>query len=709
MRTLARFRNKRINGQFLAAAGRGERMSRNVVGVDVGGTFTDLLLVDEDTRRFTVAKVPTTPQDQSTGFLDGIVALNVPPGNLEAIIHGTTIGTNAVLERKGACCGIITTRGFRDVLELGRRTRPYAYGMIGSFEAVIPREFRLEATERIDADGRVVTPLDEDDVRRAVRQLLDMGAEALVIHFIHAYANPSHEERALKIARTVWPNDYITLGSRTLREVREFERGSTAAINGYIQPVISRYVSRVSAALAERKFGHELLLMQGNGGMMAAGVAGDHSVHTVMSGPAAGAIAAAATASQADFRNVISCDMGGTSFDVAVIIDGTPAVSNEKDIAYGVPVRVPMVDIHTISAGGGSIARIDKAGILRAGPDSAGSTPGPIAYGRGGTEPTITDANLVLGRLNPAALTGTTRAADPQQIGAVLEGKIGRRLDLDSVQTADAIVTVANNNMAGAIRLVSMAKGHDPRNFVLFAFGGAGPLHAVALARELGIPKVLVPRYPGITSAMGCILADVRHDFVQTVNRPLLDIEGGRVDAIYRDQADAGRALLAREGIVVTGVEVVHEGDLLYQGQSHVLRIPVESPGFDRERVLQDFVERYRTRFDIELPEMCPVLMSLRTTVIGRRPPVDLHLLASNGTGTLAGAVIGRRPTYFDGSWHETIIYRRDGLPANVELSGPAIVEQSDTTIFIDPPSKAVTDSFGNLIVTVGSQTEMSR
>jgi N-methylhydantoinase A len=499
----------------------------------------------------------------------------------------------------------------------------------------------------------------------------------------------------------MWPNDYITLGSRTLREVREFERGSTAAINGYIQPVISRYLTRVSGALGEQKFGHELLLMQGNGGMMAAGVAGEHAVHTVMSGPAAGAIAAAACAGQAGFANAISCDMGGTSFDVAMILGGTPAVSNEKDIAYGVPVRVPMIDIHTISAGGGSIARIDRAGILQVGPESAGSRPGPIGYGRGGTQPTITDANLVLGRLNPAALTGTAGAADPARIGDVLEHEIGRHLGLDAVATAEAIVTVANNQMAGAIRLVSMAKGHDPRDFVLFAFGGAGPLHAVALARELGIPRILVPRYPGITSAMGCVLADVRHDFVQTVNQPLLGVDGAAIDAIYRRQAEAGRALLAREGIAVTGIDVLAEADLLYRGQSHVLRVAVESPGFDRARVEEDFVERYRARFDIELPEMQPMLVSLRTAVIGRRPPVDLRLLASPASGPLAEAVSGRRQVCFDDVWHDTTILRRDGLPADTAFSGPAIVEQPDATTAIDPRSAAVTDAFGNLIVTV--------
>ncbi len=360
-----------------------------------------------------------------------------------------------------------------------------------------------------------------------------------------------------------------------------------------------------------------------------------------------------------------------------------------------------MIDIHTIGAGGGSIARIDRAGILQVGPESAGSRPGPIGYGRGGTEPTVTDANLVLGRLNPAALTGTVGAADPLRIGEVLEGRIGRHLGLDAVAAAEAIVTIANNQMAGAIRLVSMAKGHDPRDFVLFAFGGAGPLHAVALARELGIPRILVPRYPGITSAMGCVLADVRHDFVQTVNQPLLAVDGAAIDAIYQRQAEAGRALLAREGIAVTGIDVLAEADLLYRGQSHVLRVPVTSPGFDRARVHENFVERYRARFDIELPEMQPMLVSLRSAVIGRRPSVDLRLLASPATGPLAQAVSGRRRVCFDGAWHDTTILRRDGLPAETAFSGPAIVEQPDATTLIDPRCEAVTDAFGNLIVTV--------
>ncbi len=676
-------------------------MKRQVVGVDVGGTFTDLLLIDKERAGFRVAKVPTTPQDQSVGFINGLGALDAAPANIDTLIHGTTIGTNAVLERKGVRCGLITTRGFRDVLELGRRTRPQAYGMIGTFEALIEREFRLEVAERIGADGRILVPLDETEVREAILQLAAMGAEALIIHFMHSYVNQTHELRALEIAREVWANDFITVGSQILCEMREFERGTAAAINGYIQPIVSTYLAKVNGALRRGGFEHDLLVMQGNGGMMSAGIAGAHAVHTVMSGPAAGALAAAAIASQAGFPNAIGCDMGGTSFDVALILDGAPAITSEKDIAYGLPVHVPMVDIHTIGAGGGSIARINKAGILKVGPESAGSMPGPICYGRGGTEPTITDANLMLGRLNPAALNGADRSADLGAVGRALRQKIGHILGYDAVEAAAAIIAVTNNQMAGAIRLVSMAKGHDPRDFIIVAFGGAGPLHAVTLARELGVPKVLVPRYPGLTSAIGCVLADVRHDFVQTINCPLATADATAIDAIFHDQAMAGRKLINTEGVAVTKIDVEHEADLLYQGQSHVLRIPVVSPGFDPGQVLADFARRYRDRFDIELPEMCPVLMNLRTAVIGRRPPLDLRLFAPGKGGRVTDAISGRRQVYFDGDWHNTTIYQREALPAGANIAGPAIIEQSDTTTVIDPHAHANIDTFGNLIISV--------
>ena len=375
-------------------------------GVDVGGTFTDLLFVNEDERRFRVTKVPSTPDDQSRGMMTGIRQSGLAVETLGSIVHGTTVGTNAILERKGVVCGLITTAGFRDVLELGRRTRPFGYGMIGSFEALIPRQLRVEVPERLDARGNVLTPLDEEAVQRAIRLLIAGGAEALVISFLHSYVNPAHEKRAAEIARALWPNPFISVGSDILREVREFERSTTAAVNGYIQPIMARYLGRLQKELKLARFPSELLIMQGNGGTMSGKAAADYAVQTVMSGPAAGALAAARIGQQSGHPNLIGCDMGGTSFDVTLIRAGEPALSAEKDIAYGVPIRVPMIDIHTIGAGGGSIARITKAGILQVGPDSAGANPGPICYGRGGTEPTVTDANLVLGKLDPAALPG---------------------------------------------------------------------------------------------------------------------------------------------------------------------------------------------------------------------------------------------------------------------------------------------------------------
>ena len=675
-----------------------------ILGVDVGGTFTDLLLADPASGGFRIAKVSSTPADQSDGFMDGLSALAIAPNALETVIHGTTVGTNAVLERKGARCGIITTRGFRDTLELGRRTRPNAWGMFGYFEPIIPRDRRLEVTERVDAGGTVVTPLNEDEVRRAVEALRDMGVEAAIIHFVHAYLNPDHERRAGAIAREVWPEGYITLGSDILREVREFERGSTAALNGYIQPIMTRYLGHLQSRLKAGGFAHELLVMQGNGGMMTAGIAGEKAVQTVMSGPAAGAIAAAHLGAAAGFPNVISCDMGGTSFDIAIVRGGAPATTTEKDISYGMPLRVPMVDIQTIGAGGGSIAWIDDGGILRVGPESAGATPGPVCYGRGGTEPTVTDANLLLGRIDPRAIAGLDGSLDVASVAKVMREKIGAPLGLDETEAAAAVLRVVDNQMAGAARLVSVDKGHDPREFALFAFGGAGPMHASAIARELGVPTVLVPRFPGITSALGCVLADVRHDYVQTVHRALAEVDPAEADRILASQAAAGRALLEREAVAVASVEVTHEADLLYRGQSHVFRVPVASPGFATDTVRDTFATLYRERFDILLPEMQPILVSLRTTVRGIRPPIDVGLTAEGGAATLAEAQIESRPVHLDGAWHDTPIYQREKLPADAAIDGPSVIQQLDTTVLVEPGSLARIDPVGNLVVSVPQQ-----
>lgn len=676
-------------------------MHQVILGVDVGGTFTDLLLLDTGANNYRIAKVPTTTKDQSVGVMNGIRALDKPLECVDTLVHGTTVATNAVLERKGARCGLITTRGFRDTLEIGRRTRPKAWGLWGSFEPIISREFRLEVSERMDAEGSVIRPLDEDEVRAAIKHLLELGAEALVIHFINSYVNGAHEEHCAAIAAELWPNDYITLGSRVLREVREFERGSTAAVTGYIQPVISRYIDKLKGKLNEERFPSELFVMQGNGGMMAASIVGPYAAHTVMSGPAAGAIAAAKIAAKAGFPNVISCDMGGTSFDIAVIKNGIPAVTTEKDITYSVPVRVPMVDIHTIGSGGGSIAWLDNAGILRVGPNSAGALPGPICYGRGGTEPTVTDANFLLGRINLRRVPGLGAENRLDAVTRIIGEKIGRPLGLNPIEAAIAIIAVANNDMANATRMVSVEKGHDPREFVLFAFGGAGPLHATAIARELGVPRVLVSRFPGITSAMGCLLADVRHDFVQTLQQPLADVSPKTADEILAAQVENGRALIKREGIKVERIEIVHEADLLFRGQSHVMRVALPKGPFEVEKVRQVFLDVYSERFGVDLPEMVAILATLRTTVIGHRAPIDISFTA---TGIAKGGSVdktGTRNVYFDGKWVETPIYERDQLSVGARISGPAIVEQDDTTVLLDPGTITEVDAWANLVVSV--------
>jgi N-methylhydantoinase A len=441
--------------------------------------------------------------------------------------------------------------------------------------------------------------------------------------------------------------------------------------------------------------------MQGNGGTMSVDVAARHAVNTLMSGPAAGVKAAAYTAVAAGHRNIVSCDMGGTSFDVGLIRDGRPALTADKEMGYGLPVRVPIIDIHTIGAGGGSIARVSAAGILQVGPESAGADPGSICYGRGGVEPTITDANLLLGRLNPAGLLGVGGAASLDRVREIFDARIGAHVGLDPDAVAGAIVRVANDKMAGAIRLMSLERGHDPRDFVLFAFGGAGPLHAVALARELAIPTVLVPARPGITSALGCLVADVRHDFVKTINQPILRLDLHDARRILAAQIDEGRRLLASEGVPMETASIQHEADMQFIGQTHVLTVPIARTAFEREDLMAAFEKAYWERFEVELKEMRAQVVSLRTAVIGRRQPVSLHGLITVDASGGAPRAVARRRASFDGAWHDTPIYRREHLGVGAELTGPAIVEQLDTTTVIEPGDHLVVDKLGNLEIRV--------
>lgn len=664
-----------------------------MAGVDVGGTFTDLLVFDPSTGAVRMAKVPTTLPNQSGGVLAAFEAAETDLAALDLFVHGTTTTTNAVLERQLARTGLITTMGFRDVLELGRRTRPQAYGMSGHFTPIIPRDLRLEVPERMDARGRVLTPLEEPAFEAALRDLIAKGCEALVIHFLHSYANPAHERRAAELAAEIWPNAYITTGHALLSEAREYERGVTAAVNASVQPVLERYISRLASELSARGYRRDLLVMNGNGGMVSAAHVSREAVKTVMSGPASGVMAAVATGRRAGFPNLLTYDMGGTSTDVAMIRGGVAPVSSEIEVEYAMPIHVPMVDVRTVGAGGGSIARVDASGMLRVGPDSAGSYPGPVCYGRGGVQVTLSDANLILGRLPPERFGQAAEAAR-----AAMEEQIARPLGLSIEAAAQAVVTIANTHMAGAIRMVSLSMGADPRDFALFAFGGAGPLHAVALARELSVPKVLVPARPGITNALGCVVADLRHDFVRTVNRPLDAVDMAEVHRILAEQEAEGRRVIAAESVEVTAIRAEFAAEMQFLGQTHLLRVALPNGIPSREVLQRLFDAAYDARFRVELPEIRANLVNLTCSVTGERAALDLSRLIDPLGRRAVARPEGERAVWF-GEWVETPVYWRDHLALDLALQGPAIIEQMDSTLVVEPGAVVTSDADGNLIV----------
>ena len=677
-----------------------------IVGVDVGGTFTDIFVFDEATGTYRTGKVPSTGGNQAVGFVDG-VAQACRIGDVATIVHGTTVGTNALLERKGARTGVITTRGFRDVLEMRRRDRPQTWGLWGSFEPIVARDLRLEVDERTLADGTVRRPVDPDEVRRAAAALLDAGAEAVCVFFINAYANPANEQAAVAALRTVWPNDHVECSSSILPEIREFERASTTAINAYLQPVVGAYLGALEDRLAAAGFTGQVLIVQSNGGVMTVDTARRRPVRTALSGPAAGVIAAAHIAAEAGFPNVITCDMGGTSFDVSLVAGGAGALAAQTRIDFGLVVRTPMVEIVTIGAGGGSIARIDRGGLLQIGPDSAGSDPGPACYGQGNDRPTVTDANVVLGRINAARpIGGTLTRLDVEAARRAIAAHVGRPLGLDVHAAAEAIVRVANARMAGAIRLVSIERGHDPKRFAAMPFGGGGALHVGALIKEVGLANALVPRFPGVTSAMGCVIADMRFDHVHTLNQPLDTLDAAALDREMVRTATAGRAVLDAAGVGFQRVDVVFELDMFYAGQTHTVAVtlPVSlggsaGTGVTREIVGRAFADRYRAVYGRLLEGIAVHILNLRTAVIGRRPKMDLAALAPGPEAGLAAAAQGTRPVWFDGGWRAAAVFDRLALPAGAVVDGPAVLEQADATILIDPDLRGRVDRFGNLIV----------
>ena len=679
---------------------------RFVVGVDVGGTFTDVFFLDEASGVCDVAKVPSTRGDQSRGIRDGITRRLQNLAQVSTIVHGTTVGTNALLERKGVRTGVITTRGFRDVLEMRRRDRPETWGLWGRFDPVVPRDLRVEIDERVMPDGTVAEAVDPDQVRQAARTLLERGAQALCIFFINGYANAANEQAALAAARAVWPNEHISVASEILPEIREFERGSTASLNAYLQPLVGSYLERLDAGLRGDGFGGEVLIVQSNGGVMSIETARALPVRTALSGPAAGVIAAGYIAQSAGYPNVVTCDMGGTSFDVSLVADGESALAAQTSIDFGMVVRTPMIEITTIGAGGGSIAWIDRGGLLQVGPESAGSDPGPVCYGLGNDRPTVTDANVVMGRINAERpIGGKLDRLDVEKAKHAIRRHIADPLGLDVMEAAEAIVRVANARMAGAIRLVSIERGHDPNRFSAMPFGGGGSLHTGALIKEVGLAGAIVPRYPGVTSALGCVIADMRHDRVHTLNVALDDLAADAVAAEIDAIVMRGEEMLGDAGVGFERIDHLIEFDMLYVGQTHTVPVPLplargaDGWSLDKETIRRAFETAYKAAFGRLLDGIPQRVMNLRVAVIGRRPKFDLALLAPGADASVERASLGARPVWQDGAWADTALYDRMALPVGTRIDGPALLEQADTTIFVDGDLAATVDRFGNLVI----------
>ena len=673
------------------------------IGVDIGGTFTDIVALDRE-GRLVLTKVPTTPKDLLEGI--GVAVRRVlakagaPPSSVERFIHGTTIATNAVLERKGAVTAVLTTEGFEDVLELGRQKRARMYDLDMDPETpafVAPRRRRIGIRERLSARGAVLIPLDEEQVRAAVRALQREGVQALAVCYLFSFVNPGHERRTREICLEAAPEISVSLSSEVDPTFREYERLCVTAFDAYLGPVVKRYLAGLSEALRTLGVAAPALVMRSRGGIVSAELAAQQPVTLFLSGPAGGVIGARLAAERSELYDFVSLDMGGTSNDVAVVRGGEPLIASEGFIGP-YPVRTPMVDVNTIGAGGGSIAWIDGAGGLRVGPVSAGADPGPACYARGGDQATVTDANLLLGYLNPQRFAGGLMSLD---VGAAERavGAIAGRLGLDPIAAAAGIHRVINARMADQIRLVTIKRGYDPRQFALVALGGAGPVHGVPLAEEMGMAEVLVPETPGVLAAVGLLAAAIEHHHARTLPGPAERVD---LDAVTRCLAEldaAGRARMRDEGVPPAAVEVAYAADMRYVGQAYELEVPLATP-FRAEQVreaVRGFHAAHERVYGYARAQQPVEFVNFRVVHRYPLPPPALRPAAGAG-GAASDARTGERRAYFaSAGFVATAIYDRARLPLGARVEGPAILEQADTTTVIPPGHAAVVDVAGNL------------
>jgi N-methylhydantoinase A len=668
-----------------------------VVGVDVGGTFTDVTAVDTATGEVRIGKVPSRPLDEAGAVLAGLAALGIDSRTVRRLVHGTTVGTNAILERRGARVALLTTAGFRDLIEIGRTKRNIPALFVPTFvrpRPVVDRPLRFEVAERVGADGRVLRPLEPVEVAPVLDAVGAAGPEAVAVCLLHAYANPAHERELGALLARRLPGLPASLSFDVVPEYREFERFSTTVLNAYLQPLMDRYLSGLEKRLFESGYAYGVLTVGSSGGMMTVDTARRLPIKTIVSGPAGGVGQACFLAGHADLDDFITYDMGGTSTDVCLVRGRTPVTTTENEIG-AFPVKVPQIDIHTVGAGGGSVAWLDVDGSLQVGPRSAGARPGPAAYGLGGTEPTVTDANVVLGRMGTDRVLGGAIRLDAARAREAVAGLAGR-LGLGVHALAEGIVRIAVARMTASIREISIARGHDPRDFTLVAFGGAGPMHAALIAEELAIPRVLVPRYPGNFSALGLLVSDVKHDDART-RVGLLHDRREAIDAAFAEMDADAAARLEAEGFAAAARRVDRSLELRYLGQAFELSVPVASGGLDLEAITREFHERHLATYGHADPGGDVELVTVRIAARGvvEKPAPPRHA----GPGAGGPAPSGTRPAWFGGRELRVDVYERDALPATAALAGPAIVEELGATTVLPPGWTARLDTIGGLVL----------
>ena len=684
-------------------------MAQLLLALDIGGTFTDVVMVDAASGALWTAKTPSTPKDPSTGFFAGIEKIlrqgNVAPSDISGVFHGSTIATNAVLEGKGARTGMLVTAGFRYVLEIGRHEIPRKENLFvwRKPKRPVPPRLIMEVPERVRLDGQVDRHLDESACRQAARRLRELKVEAVAIVFLHSYANPAHERRAAEIVAEEFPAASISISSDVLPVFREYERSMVTALNAYVQRLVGDYIGRLEHGLAERRIAAPLLVMKSNGGVFGPSRVDREAIGMALSGPAAGAIGASAVARAAGFDNAITIDIGGTSADVSLIRDGNPTTTTEGELGP-FPLALPMIDIHSIGAGGGSLARVTDIGSLQVGPESAGAEPGPACYGRGGVKATVTDAHIVLGRVPETLLSGEMRL-DRQQARDAIARDVADPLGISIEDAAEGIIRLVNANMTGALKIVSVERGYDPKDFTLVAFGGAGPLHGFELGRALGCRAIMIPRYPGLLCALGLLATDLQYDYARTALQRGPDYDLAAMNAIWQElEAEADREL-SHEGVPRDRRRVIRRVDMRYAKQGFELTLDAPAGSLDAvgaNRLVEQFHDLHHRLYTFADRNTVVEVVTLRLRIIGLVDKIALPEIAS-AAGSQA-APFEHRAIRLDGVTHaKAPVYQREVLLAGHRVHGPAIIDQLDSTSLVFPDHSAEVDRYGNLIMSLSN------